>query len=402
MEARYTKKVFFWSFVSNAPFWAMYGLLSFILFDLGASPFQITLMVSLKPIVSLFSVYWGAHIHNRPDRIVRNLISTTFLGHLPFFFLPWIHDPWYLIMAASIYMMLERGAKPAWMELLKRNLESKERESFFSKVATASYLSAGLLPTLFGVVMDTVPGSWKWIFPASSLLSVLPILLQRKLTIAPGPEEAPVEKISLWNQTKDPWIKSWNLIKEHGPFRIFQIGFFLGGAGIMIMQPALPQYFMEQLHLSYTELAVALTFCKGVGFALSSSTWAKWMHKVNTFTSASLVPFVMILVCVALLFAKLWLPAFYVAYLLYGAMQAGSELTWHFAGLTFADKKDSSLYTSVSVVLVGIRGLFAPALGTLLMGLYGTVSPLMAGALLCLASTLVMLAQTRKPQQVEA
>src|SRR5690606_33776186 len=117
----------------NAPFWAMYGLLPFILYDLGASPFQITLMVSLKPIVSLLSVYWGAHIHNRPDRIVANLISTTFLSHLPFLLFPWINDPWYLIAAASIYMMLERGAKPAWMELLKRNLESKDRESFFSK-----------------------------------------------------------------------------------------------------------------------------------------------------------------------------------------------------------------------------------------------------------------------------
>ena len=400
MTIKFTKRVFFWSFVSNAPFWAMYNILPFILYELGASAFQITLMVSLKPMVSLLSVYWGAHIHNRPERIVPNLISTTLLSHLPFVFLPWINNPWYIIAAASVYMMLERGAKPAWMELLKRNLESTDRQNFFSKVASTSYLSSGVFPILFGILMDGKPGSWRWIFPIVSLISIIPIFLQRKLVIQQieGTIED-VVSIPWWRQMSAPWIKSWELIQENGDFRLFQIGFFLGGAGVMIMQPALPEYFMEHLHLSYTELLVALTLCKGIGFALTSPSWARWMNRVNIFSLGSLVPFVMIIVALLMIGAKFWTPMFYLAYLFYGIMQAGSELTWHLSGLNFAKEKDSSLYTGVSVVLVGVRGLFAPALGLWAMSSFGTMSPMIAGALLCLASTLVMLSKAQKSKQ---
>lgn len=399
---KFTKKVFFWSFVSNAPFWAMYGLLPFILYDLGASAFQITLLVSLKPIVSLLSVYWSAHVHNRPDRIVPNLMWSTILSHIPFFFFPWISSPWYVIAAASAYMMLERGAKPAWMELLKRNLESSERQTFFSKVATTSYLSSGVFPIFFGLLMDFHSGSWRWIFPCASLIATLPILLQRRLVIENLDKQDIVEeKTKLWKRFKEPWVNSWSLLKKHADFRYFQIGFFLGGAGIMIMQPALPEYFMEHLNLSYTELAVALTMCKGIGFSLTSSRWAKLMDRVNIFTLAAWVPFVMVLVAFFMIGAKFWAPAFYLAYLLYGVMQAGSELTWHLSGLNFAEKSDSSIYTSVSVVLVGVRGLFAPSLGLWVMSMYGTMSPISAGALLCLASFFCMFLKAEKKSPAE-
>lgn len=399
MSVKFTKKVFFWSFVSNAPFWAMYNILPFILFELGGSPFQITLMVSLKPIVSLLSVYWGAYVHNRPDRIVPSVISTTFLSHAPFLLLPWIHNPWYIIAIASLYMMLERGAKPAWMELLKRNLETEDRQNFFSKVCSASYLSSGIFPIFFGMCMDSFPGSWRYLFPAVSLISLIPIALQRRLEILNQDKGAPLKPLSWSKQMREPWIKSWQLMQDEG-FRLFQIGFFLGGAGVMIMQPALPEYFMDHLGLSYTKLLTALTLCKGVGFALTSPTWAKWMNRVNIYSLAALVPFVMILVALSLLGAKLFQPAFYLAYILYGVMQAGSELTWHLSGLTFADKKDSSIHTSVSVVLVGVRGLFAPSLGLWAMSSFGTLSPIALGAWLCLASTLVMFSRATKAKVV--
>ena len=48
----------------------------------------------------------------------------------------------------------------------------------------------------------------------------------------------------------------------------------LGGAGLMFMQPVLPIFSEETLKLSYTELALAFAFCKGISFILSiPSVW---------------------------------------------------------------------------------------------------------------------------------
>jgi uncharacterized membrane protein len=82
-----TKQAFIWTNSFKAPFWAIYGLLMFIMKkDLNASNFQITCFIALRPIVSLLAPYWSALVHKRPDRLRSNLILATIVSHLPFFF----------------------------------------------------------------------------------------------------------------------------------------------------------------------------------------------------------------------------------------------------------------------------------------------------------------------------
>jgi len=61
----------------------------------------------------------------------------------------------------------------------------------------------------------------------------------------------------------------------------------LGGGGLMIMQPALPAFFLGELSLSYTTLAIALAACKGIGFTLTSRLWAGLLNKLNIFRFSS-------------------------------------------------------------------------------------------------------------------
>jgi hypothetical protein len=83
-EARATQ-AFIWTNFLKAPFWAMYVLLVFILSkDLSATYLQITCLIALKPVVSLFSSYWSALIHKRPDRLRSNVILASLIGHAPF------------------------------------------------------------------------------------------------------------------------------------------------------------------------------------------------------------------------------------------------------------------------------------------------------------------------------
>ena len=50
----------------------------------------------------------------------------------------------------------------------------------------------------------------------------------------------------------------------------------------------------------------------------------------------------------------------YAAYTMFGIMQAGSTLSWHLSGPIFSKEKDSTLFSGVSVAMVGLRGCIFP------------------------------------------
>jgi len=74
----------------------------------------------------------------------------------------------------------------------------------------------------------------------------------------------------------------------------------------------------------------------------------------------------------------------YLAYIIYGIAQAGSHLIWHLSGPMFADHEDSSTYSGVNIVMVGVRGVIAPPLGALLSASLGIYYPLVTSIVLSL------------------
>ena len=384
-----TRRAFILTWVCNTPFWAIYNMLPFILYkDLHATPFQVTVAVALKPLVALFSMYWSAWIRERKDRLLSNVMWGTLLGHLPFFFFPFVDNPWFFIASFGFYMLMARGTYPAWMELLKLNVPKVVREKTFALASSFEYVGAGILPFLFGWLLDSYMQPWRWIFPLAALFSLVAIFFQKKI---PKDEENREIVVVSWREVLGlPWKNAWNVLVRRPDFFRFQIGFMLGGAGLIIMQPALPQFFLGQLQLSYMELAIALTLCKGIGFALASPLWAGKIHEMNLFRFCSAVTLLAALFPLGLIAAKtsiLWL---YAAYFIYGVMQAGSTLSWNLSGPIFAKEEDSSVYSSVNIMAVGIRGCFIPAIGSALAGLIDPAFVMLLGGFLCFLATLRM------------
>jgi hypothetical protein len=68
-------------------------------------------------------------------------------------------------------------------------------------------------------------------------------------------------------------------------------------------------------------------------------------------------------------------------------MQAGSELSWNMSGPYFAKDLDSSSYSSLNVLTVGIRGCIAPVIGTLIGSLTNTTVVMSIALLLCVVAT---------------
>ena len=370
-------------------------MLPFILYkDLQASALQITIIIMLKPAASLFSLYWSSLIDKRADRLVSNLIWARVLSHLPFFFFPFVSNVWFFILSFGFYMMLSRGTIPAWMEVLKLNIPAISRERIFAYATAVGYLGAAAIPFALGGIMDTYAQSWRWIFPATALISLGSVLFKYRIPISKDHQNinpvAAVATLSLSQQLIKPWKSAWDLIWRRRDFARYQLGFMLGGSGLIIMQAILPVFFMDKLDLSYTELAVALTLCKGIGFALTSPTWAVLMNRIDIYRFNSWVTVLAFVFPLCLLAAQVNLTWLYGGYLLYGVMQAGSEMSWNLSGPLFAKEEDSSVYSSINVLTVGLRGCFVPAIGSLLAYVIHASGVMLIGAGLCLLSAVCM------------
>lgn len=389
---RRTRRAFLGTSLLGMPFWAIYTLLLFILYkDLHATPLQITTFIILRPLVSMFSIYWSAHVDKRKDRLRANVLWASLLGPFPFLFLPIIDNPWFIILASALYMTLFRGVYPAWMEILKLNLPESSRQKIVSYGTTFSFVGGGLLSLLIGHLMDDHFQIWRWIFPLAALMSILSVLLQWRIPIHLSPlekgaissqENETEPSVSLLSQLIKPWKNVWNLMRTRPDFRRFQFGYMLGGFGLVIFQPALPAFFIDTLNLSYTELTTAITLCKGIAFALTSSFWARWLPKVNIYQFASIVALLVSVFPLLLISAQWHIVWVYLAYLAYGVMQSGSELSWHLSGPIFAKGEDSSTYSSVNLAVVGLRGCIAPLLGSMLVAAFSPVVVLLIGCII--------------------
>lgn len=392
-----TRLAFIWSNILNAPLWAMYSLLVFIFYkDLNATPLQIILLICSKPVVAIISFYWSSFVDRRRDWLKISIICASILGLTPCFFFPFIDNNWFLIAAFSVYMMASRAVIPAWMEILKVRIPAESRTKVFSTGSSINYLTSLFFPLLVSHWMDVSFGIWRWVFFTTAFLSFLSIFL---LVLIPIPKDEPHEYrqiINLSDTLVKPWKNFIHLMASRPDFAHFQLIFMFGGLGLMILQPALPTFTVQILQLSYTELVIAISICKGIGFALTTRIWAYYFNKINIYRLTTLMCLLAGLFPVLIMTASVHWLWVYAAYLVYGIMQAGSEMCWNLSGPRFAREENSSAFTGVNVVLVGLRGCIGPSLGGYLGIISSSYLPLTVGSFSCFLGALFALYSSRK------
>lgn len=384
-----TRAAFLWTRILNIPFWAILSMLTLILYkEMQITALQIAIFIALKPLSALFAPYWSSSLPQRQDRLIPNLVWANVLRYLPFLFFPWIESSWLMISAFGIYMMLQRGAMPAWMEIFKRNIKGMARERVFAYGSVLDYLGPALLPLVIGVFLDDLHFSWRWLFFGTAFIGLTSTFCLYKipsviLPTIPVHEEAP----SFVNEVFKPWKQSWALMKEHPDFVKYQIGFMLGGAGLMVMHSTLPMFFIDVLNLSYTEMALAIALCKGIGFVTTSPLWVQFFRRADIYFFSGVVTILGALFPFFLIGSEYHILFFYLGYLVYGFMQAGSELSWHMSGPIFSREQNSSPYSQTNVLTVGIRGCVAPFFGSFLYSYSSSTTVLIVGSLLCIFAT---------------
>lgn len=338
----------------------MFTLLIFILSkNLSATPLQLLVMACLKPTTSIISFYISSTLHAGFHSLPPYIFVNAFIGVVACLCYPFVDNAWYYIASYAIYMIAKRAQEPAWIELLKSNLSLPEMIKTVSRGSSIAYFINICLPIILSFWLEEM---WKLLFLGGACLQLMHACCILRLKIAAVEISVRPTQTSLHRAIVDPLRQGWKLLKFNPLFSHYLLLFFLGGAGIVAIQPILPNYFNENLKLSYTQLSLGFSFCKGLSFLCSSPLWAKYAAHISLYR---LNVFMNILTCFFIIgmWAASWhVEWLYAGYLCYGAMQGGCELSWNLSGPIFSKKEDSAPYSSLNLILVGIRGCICPIL----------------------------------------
>lgn len=382
---RSTRLALLWMNLAAEPLISLYTLIPFLLRkDLGATLFQVSLFVTLRPVLSVFSFYWSAYLKEGRGKLIANLVSASVLAYLPFLFFPWIGGFWFLLFASAIYQLFSRAAIPSLIEVLKRNIPKQPREHAFSLFFILSFVESGILGLMFGSLLDSHVLSWETLFFCAALMGLSSVLLFSRQTV---PELSTAVNTSVPPSLFHPWKESFRLIRQRKDFAHFQGAFMIGGSALMLMAPALSSYYVDALQLSYTNITTARFIFMAMGVAGSSLLWKKGFSLIPLLKLTFWVLLGFGLFPIALLLAKVDLWFLYLAFFIYGVAQAGSHLIWNLSGTFFASDQDSSPYTRVNILMLGLRGAVMPLIGGLLCDFLGPAPILVFGALLCFCGT---------------
>ncbi|MBI5274085.1 MAG: MFS transporter [Chlamydiales bacterium] len=382
-----TKFVLIWSNLISEPFTSLQSYIPYILTKtLHASSFWIVLVTMLRPVVSIFSFAWSSRIIHLKESLRSNLVQAGLLSRIPFLFFPIISHPAYVVFAAAMYVLFSRASIPAWMEILKLNLEKEKRDRLFSFSWVLGYIEGILIALGIGWLLDAGSNNWKFLFALSALFGMSSVIMHYLMPINEKKPLVQEEDISLstFYQLVQPWKDCILFIKSRPDFAKFQWGFMAGGFGVMMMQPALPFFFKDTLQLSYIDFSIALTIAKGLGIVVSSPLWTRAISKQSILNVSSIVCLGFALFPLFMIFSPIHLLWLYVAYLIYGIAQGGSHLIWHLSGPIFSKDEESSRYSGVNVIMVGIRGLIAPILGGIISQWISPLLVFVIGCICCL------------------
>ncbi|HEX2582947.1 MAG TPA: hypothetical protein VHL30_02400 [Chlamydiales bacterium] len=393
-----TKNALLWMSLSNEPFVVLYAILPFIIRkDLDASLVQLSILASLRPFLSIFSFYWGANLTRQRHLLRSNLIGAWLLARLPFLFVPWINHAWYIIFCCSVYELLNRSGNPALIELLKINLQKEPRERIYNLCFILSFLESILLGFLITGLLNKNVVPWPILLGMATLVSLSSILPQMQVPLPPSPAINRVAKQKFLEKIITPWKDAFTLLKLKPDFSRFQCGFMLGGIGLMLASPSLSLFCVDFLRLSHSEITFGRSVLMGVGVVISSYFWRRMIsnQKTEQLLTNILVGFSLYLFCLYL--AGIDLLFFYFSFVLYGIAQAGSHLLWNLSGALFAGSDDSSQFSRVNILMVGLRGSIVPALGGFLCNYFGPGPTILFGSAICFSGACYMLLTKNSP-----
>jgi hypothetical protein len=215
-----------------------------------------------------------------------------------------------------------------------------------------------------------------------------------------------IQKVKIHTSLGSTFTKTLEILKTDKAYRDFEIGFMFYGLAFMITAVVFTLFFDKVLHLNYSSVAFYKNYYNLLAIMLLPF-FGKLMDKVDprkfgilsfSFLSATIF-FVMMteyfMESVEIFGIQIYF-SMLIAYSFYGFFAATMALLWFIGSAYFTDKKNADIYQAAHLSLTGVRGIFAPFIGVLILQYSNYTLTFLVALAVSLISVFVMYWSMRK------
>jgi MFS family permease len=352
---------------------------------LAASDAVITSLVMAQPISLFFSAYWSNFLVGRDKRSTFLVFGV--LGRLSLGLVAAVHGG-VAFAAVVVFATFMVGAIiPAQNALYQSNYHVLERGRVFG-IATAVQAAATIgAAVVAGRLYDFRPDGFRSAYAAAALCgfgSCWAFYRIRFRSRGDGTGEPLVGRRlvgEIRRTIRSPFAGSLAILRRDRGFRRYEAAFMAYGMAYMMLQPVLPIFLVERLHVDYAQASNARGLIFYGMMALFSPVFGRFVDRTGA-VRLSMAGFLVLAAFPAILMSASKIGTVYLAFVVYGIAMAAVNIGWTLGPIHFAGASDSAAYMGAHVALVGVRGLVGGPVGILLYRWSGTPNATFACAAL--------------------
>ncbi|MCK4695917.1 MAG: MFS transporter [Candidatus Cloacimonetes bacterium] len=373
---------------------------SFLMYDviakkaLHALDWQITILVMLWPVSNLFSIWWGKVLeHSRS--LSKFFVLTAIIGRLPLVLMLFVTNYFQYLILLLLLFSFNALVSPAQNAIYQINFKPKNRGEVFGYIASLVTVTILCFNFLGGKLLDINENLFRHFYVVVGIFGCYSALIMATIKVKKKRYFEVKETIVLKKLFWKPVVRTIEVMKKNKNFAIFERNFFIYGVGFMVLLPAIPKYLVEILQMDYTQNFLAKGIISQIGILFLAPLAGKIFDRQHpalfTFMAFGLLGLYPGILLISSFFINSGFVNYivYFAFLVFGIVMSAIFISWSISSIYFAGDEDVSMYQSVHVTLTGLRGLFAPFLGYLILKTLGVQAVFVCAILLfCTASFL--------------
>ena len=364
---------------------------------LGASRWHVLAMLLIPSLAQFIAANWNPTDPSRRlgFRPFRELgMPSRALLLLPLL-LPFLRNSTAFVGILAATLSVDALLLPVQNWTLARNYSAASRGSRFG-VASAVQAGAIILVTLpAGWVLDHDPGAWPWLYAIAALAGVYGYVHWSRL------RRRPRHRVKL-HPSAEPEVEhasAWATLFADKRFLWFECCFMVYGIGFLMLQPVLPIYLVDELHVTYSQVSMARGLLFWLGMIVASPILGRLADRIGILRTSGLS----FLALIAFPLTLLLMPGvhgLFVGFLLYGLAMGGVNVAWNLGPIALARGRDPMPYLNAHVALVGIRAVIGMVAGAWIQYAVGTAPVFVCVVVLELVAGVGMLALAARPREV--
>lgn len=327
---------------------------------MGMGSTAIAVMLSAPFVGFLLCLVWG-HIVDRarykmPYTFWPGVVSRILLALAVF-----IRTPGGFLAVVSLYYVIASLTSPAYTSIMREGYSDANRARLMGNRIAAIMLASAFFSWLAGLILQSDPEAWRWLFPVASAFGVTASLVFRRIQPhPPAASHAPgTDAPSL------PFRAALRMVGRNKRYLAFMGVLFLCVGPEKLLVPLEPIRLVDEIRVDYQGAGLIL----GSVFQLASMA-GYWLagRLLRKRKPVTLIAFATACIVGRLPFLALARSQYV---LLPGSVLQGLgysifDMSVFVAVLGFADPAMLSLYMGVNLFFGGVRGLIGPFLGDLL------------------------------------